>query len=422
MPKFKNTIDNIIHSIKTFYIRSAKVIKPIAAFVYNVLSKSTVILSHILKKSWAASLIIFFSMIDAVVYLNEVNVIIDQMIASLLSSTFFVFYKFIEFTCKKITDSIVWTYSLLCRWKREKFTFVIISNESSKQKNMCLSKLFVYSGTLAVSFAALFLTISSFVLFNINEDLTNEVYSSRERTNNLMAVNNSYEEQIDSLKNNAVIVSEKLDELNVLEYKIRDMVGLNLSEKKPTSSDLSKPLSRSSDRTVNLPENNVIYVPENSNEIIELIDNEKDTIDKFSKDLEIRLDFLDARPDLMPATGRLTSPFGFRTHPITGKKDYHKGIDIANSQGTQILASGSGIVTYVGYNGGYGRMVIISHGYGYKSVYAHLKSASVQTGDPIDKGEIIAKMGSTGISTGSHLHFEIHYNGKQINPLNVIEN
>ncbi|HKL11634.1 MAG TPA: M23 family metallopeptidase [Clostridia bacterium] len=422
MPKFKSIIFNTIRFVKTFFTGSAKVIKPIAAFVYNVLSKSTVILSYIIKKSWAASLIIFFSLIDAVVYLNEINVIIDQMISSFFYSSFFVFYKFIEFICKKVTDSIVWVFNLLRRWKREKFTFVIISHENSKQKDFSLSKLFVYSGTLAVSFSALFLAISSFVLFNINEDLTNEVFSSREKTNNLMAVNKSYEEQIDSLKNNAVIVSEKLDELNVLEYKIRDMVGLKLSEKESTSSDLAKPLSRSADRTVNIPENNNIYVPEDSNEIIDLIEDEKHTIDKFSKDLEIRLDFLDARPDLMPATGRLTSPFGFRTHPITGKKDYHKGIDIANNQGTKIFASGSGVVTYVGYNSGYGRMVIISHGYGYKSVYAHLKSASVKTGDSINKGDLIALMGSTGISTGSHLHFEIHYNGKQINPLNVIEN
>jgi len=153
MQKFKSVLCNILNSLKTFYMKSAKIIKPVAAFLYNVLSKFTVILSHIIKKSWAASVIIFFSMIDAVVYLNEVNVIIDQMLSSLLSSTFFVFYKFIEFICIKVTDSIVWTYNLICRWKREKFTFVIISHENSNQKNIRLSKLFVYSGTFAVSFA-----------------------------------------------------------------------------------------------------------------------------------------------------------------------------------------------------------------------------------------------------------------------------
>jgi len=422
MQNFKKIICTIAANIKSFYTRCAKAIKPFLAFVYKLLSKSTVILSHIIRNFWAASLIIFFSILDAIVYLNEVNVIIDQMFFSLLSSTFFVFYKFIEFVCKKVTDSIVWAYKLLRRWKREKFTFVIITHENSKKKDFQLSKLFVYSGTFAVSFAALFLAISSFVLFNINEDLKNEVFSSREKANSLMAVNRSYEDQIESLKNNAVIVSEKLDELNVLEYKIRDMVGLELSEKESTPSNLSKPLSRSSDRTVALPKDNHIYVPEDSNEIIDLMEDEKHIIDKFSKDLEVRLDFLDARPDLMPTEGRITSPFGFRIHPITGRKDYHKGIDIANSQGTCIFSAGSGVVTYVGYNGGYGRMVIISHGYGYKSVYAHLKSSSVKTGDSIDKGDLIALMGSTGISTGSHLHFEIHYNGKQINPLNVIDN
>ncbi|MBK5251046.1 MAG: peptidoglycan DD-metalloendopeptidase family protein [Peptostreptococcaceae bacterium] len=247
------------------------------------------------------------------------------------------------------------------------------------------------------------------------------MFASREKTGNIIALNESYEEQIDKLTNNAVIVSEKLNELNDLEYKIRDMVGLNISETASVADGLSAPLSRSADRTVNIPDNSSIYVPEDSNEVITLIENEKEIIDKFSKDLEERLDFLDARPDQFPATGRITSPFGFRIHPTTGKKDYHKGIDIANEQGTPIFAAGSGVVTYVGYNGGYGRMIIISHGYGYKSVYAHLKSASVNLGDAVEKGNKIALMGSTGLSTGSHLHFEIHYNGKQINPLNILE-
>jgi murein DD-endopeptidase MepM/ murein hydrolase activator NlpD len=380
-----------------------------------------IFLLNTIKISWKLSLLILSSLRDTVRYLNEINVIIDQMLVSLFTSTCFVFYKFIEFICNVVYKLTILLISLILRWKKEKFTFVIISHENSKQKNLCFSKLFVYSGTVAISFTALFLVISSLVLFNINDNLTNEVFASREKTGNIIAINESYEEQIDKLTNNAIIVSEKLNELNDLEYKIRDMVGLNISETASVADDVSAPLSRSADRTVNLPQNSNIYVPEDSYGIITLIESEKEIIDKFSKDLENRLDFLDARPDQIPVAGRITSPFGFRIHPITGKRDYHRGIDIANKQGTPIFAAGSGVVTYVGYNGGYGRMVIISHGYGYKSVYAHLKSASVNLGDSIEKGDKIALMGSTGLSTGSHLHFEIHYNGKQINPLNIIE-
>jgi murein DD-endopeptidase MepM/ murein hydrolase activator NlpD len=406
MPKIKNfkpTINSVFYSLS------------------HILSKFVVFLSYIIKISFKISLLILSCLRDTVRYLNEINVIIDQMLVSLLISTCFVFYKFIEFICSIISNSAIWLISLIIRWKKEKFTFVIISPESSKQKNLCFSKLFVYSGAVAISFTALFLVISSLVLYNINDNLTNEVFASREKTGNIIAINESYEEQIDKLTNNAIIVSAKINELNDLEYKIRDMVGLNISETAPVTNGLSAPLTRSADRTVNLPQNSGIYVPEDSYGIITLIESEKEVIDKFSKDLEERLDFLDARPDQFPTAGRITSPFGFRIHPTTGKRDYHKGIDIANDQGTQIFAAGSGVVTFVGYNGGYGRMVIISHGYGYKSVYAHLKSASVSLGDSVKKGDEIAHMGSTGLSTGSHLHFEIHYNGKQINPLNIIE-
>ncbi len=406
MPKIKNfipTINSVFYSLS------------------HILSKFVVFLSNIIKISCKLSLLILSCLGDTVSYLNEINVIIDQMLVSLLFSSCFVFYKFIEFICSIVSNSVIWLISLIIRWKKEKFTFVIISPESSKQKNLCFSKLFVYSGAVAISFTALFLVISSLVLYNINDNLTNEVFASREKTGNIIAINESYEEQIDKLTNNAIIVSAKLNELNDLEYKIRDMVGLNISETTSVTNGLSAPLSRSADRTVNLPENSSIYVPEDSYGIITLIESEKEVIDKFSKDLEERLDFLDARPDQFPTAGRITSPFGFRIHPTTGKRDYHKGIDIGNEQGTQIFAAGSGVVTFVGYNGGYGRMVIISHGYGYKSVYAHLKSASVKLGDSVEKGDKIAHMGSTGLSTGSHLHFEIHYNGKQINPLNIIE-
>ena len=403
-------VNNYIHK-KDLYFSSLS----------NILSKTINFISYSIKFIWKLSVILFSSIFALVLYINEINVIIDQMFRSFFISSSYVFSKFIEFICMAITKATLWLIALICRWKREKFTFVIIAPETSRQKNICISKLSIYSGTLVVSLTTLFLVISSFVLFNINEKLTNEVYSSREKTVNLLAINESYEEEMDSLKNNAVIVSEKLSELNDLEYKIRDMVGLEIPEETNTKESISKPLTRSSDRTVNLPQNDILYVPEDDNEIIDLIENEKEVIDKFSKDLESRLDFLDSRPDKMPANGTITSPFGFRIHPTSGKKDFHKGIDIANDQGSPIFVAGSGVVTYVGYNGGYGNMVIVSHGYGYKSVYAHLKSSSVKLGESVKKGDLIARMGSTGLSTGSHLHFEIHYNGKQINPLNVIE-
>ncbi len=121
---------------------------------------------------------------------------------------------------------------------------------------------------------------------------------------------------------------------------------------------------------------------------------------------------------LWPTRGRLTSPFGWRL--LRGKRQYHTGIDIANRTGTPIYAAASGVVSFSGWIRGYGRVVIISHSYGYKTVYGHCSVLLVRTGQYVRQGQYIAKMGSTGYSTGPHLHFEIRKNGKPQNPLNYL--
>lgn len=127
-------------------------------------------------------------------------------------------------------------------------------------------------------------------------------------------------------------------------------------------------------------------------------------------------------PDRWPTVGRLTSGFGNRISPFSGRKEFHTGIDLANSLGTPVYAAAMGVVTYSGYKGSYGNVIIIYHGKnGYSTVYAHNSKLLVEVGDSVKKGDLIAKMGSTGSSTGSHLHFEIRMNNEPINPLNVLE-
>lgn len=123
---------------------------------------------------------------------------------------------------------------------------------------------------------------------------------------------------------------------------------------------------------------------------------------------------------IKPTSGRLTSPFGNRIHPVTRARSFHSGIDLANSTGTAILASRNGVVERVGYQGSYGNVVIINHGNGVTTLYAHLSGFNVRVGQNVQQGERIASMGSTGRSTGSHLHFEIRQNGNAVNPLSFI--
>jgi murein DD-endopeptidase MepM/ murein hydrolase activator NlpD len=122
-----------------------------------------------------------------------------------------------------------------------------------------------------------------------------------------------------------------------------------------------------------------------------------------------------------PASGRITSYFGGRKSPGGIGSTNHKGMDIAGPRGTAIYASDGGIVTYAGWKGGYGYVVIINHNYnGYETFYAHNSKLLVSVGQKVYKGQQIAKMGSTGNSTGSHCHFEIRYNGVAKNPLNYL--
>ena len=112
----------------------------------------------------------------------------------------------------------------------------------------------------------------------------------------------------------------------------------------------------------------------------------------------------------------VSSRFGLRVHPITGEKKSHTGIDIASNQGTAVYASDGGNVTLAGWNGGYGNCIMIDHGNGYVTLYGHLSSISVSQGQTVSQGTTIGAVGSTGNSTGPHLHFEVLKNGTRIDP------
>jgi murein DD-endopeptidase MepM/ murein hydrolase activator NlpD len=148
------------------------------------------------------------------------------------------------------------------------------------------------------------------------------------------------------------------------------------------------------------------------------------TIEKVSEIrafLKEQRDLYMATPKGWPVMGRITSKFGNREHPILGRQQFHHAIDIATNTDTPIKATADGIVSFSGWRAGYGNLVIIEHGFGYETRYAHNSSNAVQVGQRVTRGDIIARVGSTGRTTGPHLSYEVWHNGKPVNPIGFIK-
>ena len=127
-----------------------------------------------------------------------------------------------------------------------------------------------------------------------------------------------------------------------------------------------------------------------------------------------------AFPSVWPVDGRLTSGFGWRRSPISRRQKMHSGVDISAPRGTPVHAAASGTVVMARYNSGYGRMVTLDHGYGILTRYAHNSRLMVREGDWVEAGELIATVGSTGQSTGPHLHFEMVVEGRFVDPMDYL--
>ncbi len=164
------------------------------------------------------------------------------------------------------------------------------------------------------------------------------------------------------------------------------------------------------------------YTPLRSN--VETLKLQGDTIAEQLLEVEKAMTFqeqkLSSTPTIAPVIGVMTDGFGNRRDPFTGKRAYHHGLDLSARRGTPIVAPADGVVVFAGRNGGMGRMIRVSHGFGYLTVYGHLDKILVEPGQDVRRGEEIGHVGNTGRSTGSHLHYEVLKDGKYVNPLYYI--
>ena len=156
------------------------------------------------------------------------------------------------------------------------------------------------------------------------------------------------------------------------------------------------------------------------NEALARFDESEGDLDALMAELEGLRAVRDSLPGLWPAEGRFTSGFGWRRDPVRGTTKFHSGVDIANERGTAIYSVAPGVVTRSGTSSGYGRVIEIDHGFGVSTKYAHCTTLRVRVGERVERGDYIATMGSTGKSTGPHLHFELRIDGNAVDPLKYL--
>lgn len=145
---------------------------------------------------------------------------------------------------------------------------------------------------------------------------------------------------------------------------------------------------------------------------------QQESFNEIVKQYKLNEKYFDNFPAIKPANGRFSSSFGNRLHPIYKFRRPHNGVDLATPRGTPVYATGNGVIDFAGGNPktGFGRLVIIDHGFGLKTYYAHNNKLNVKPGQKVKRGDVIAYSGSTGVSTGPHIHYEVHYKGKPQDP------
>lgn len=323
---------------------------------------------------------------------------------------------------------------MLERWKKEHYSVMIIPNAGGSVKQVRIQALCVFAALFLVISAGLFFITSSLVLIKtnfsmvrLNTDISETVSAQEDTIHKLSQTNQQLVAENDKLKSSTALSTEyfnrRVEEVNQLRSQVDTLLALFNKE---SGANIRITTSRGSSRMrldtliPAITSADSVEDVESMDEITRQIQRDLDTYSQLVAQVERAVKARESKPDLFPAKGNISSRFGYRNDPFNRGVKPHEGIDIDNVTGTPIKAAGAGVVTFNGYTNGYGNTVIISHGFGYQSVYAHLNSSSVKVGTTVTKGQVIGAMGSSGRSTGSHLHFEIHFNGVQINPEDIL--
>lgn len=319
---------------------------------------------------------------------------------------------------------------LMTKWKDVHYSVMIIPNAGGSVKQVRIQALCIFAALFLVVSAGLFFFVTSLVLIKSNflmardnSGMTQELAAQKAEIDRLSISNAQLQQDNKQLKSSSALSAEyfnrRVDEVNILKEQVDALLSLF---NKQNHADIRITTSRGSPRmrmdTIipAIAEASTLADLEKMDRVTQQIRKDIRTYSNLRRIIEREVYFRDHRPDHCPAEGTVASAFGYRADPINRRITSHQGLDINNAPGTPIHAAAAGTVKFSGMTGGYGNMIVISHGPGLETIYAHMSGRQVQEGAQVYKGQRIGAMGSTGRSTGSHLHFEVRLHDMPVDP------
>ncbi|MDR1193005.1 MAG: M23 family metallopeptidase [Peptococcaceae bacterium] len=313
------------------------------------------------------------------------------------------------------------------RKRDEKLTFMIMGGPGSRIRDIRVSaKKFKICFSL---FCVMLIGVGASGTYIVQDYLLKQkdLAALHEVNKDLSQTNETQAVVIEDLQSIAGNMKSKIEAIEDLNSEVRTKVGLEETGGDEARIVAGYTVARGDaalDNTVTGANEELDTLEDLRQELLDMdlrMTRQTDELLYLKDDVEKQLAFEAALPNLWPMEGIFTSPFGARRNPFGSGTEFHQGIDIANKIGTQILAAGDGVVTFAGVKSGWGRMVLINHGYGYVSQYAHCSSIEVLEGQEVKTGDVIANCGNTGRVTGPHLHFGVQKDGEFIDPMTVLD-
>ncbi|MWC30406.1 peptidoglycan DD-metalloendopeptidase family protein [Paenibacillus sp. MMS18-CY102] len=309
------------------------------------------------------------------------------------------------------------------RSPKPKWSFVLMRGAEQSVKQFKVSKRSVVAAPAAAVLAlsgciAAIQIRSSFKIDSLHDEMSQQSNSFSQTVNGKDDSIGTLQEEIGRLNRQTQELKGKINDLHELENKLKTFIEQygRLTE---TSSSATPNAQEARDLIMKAEQSGLDF-----RQISSLVDTMELTMEQSVKQAQARQAELDALPTGWPAksSATFTSGFGYRVDPFTGKSTFHAGVDIGGNVGDAVFSAADGTVEETGQDGSRGRFVVINHHNGLKTIYMHLSRIEASSGDEVVRGEKIGLMGSTGRSTGAHLHFQVMQHDEPVNPLRYLSN